>query len=112
MHATVGKHRRGILHRDLKLENILFENNHKDAKIRLIDFGLSKMFDRAVLGNNAIGSAYTLSPEIASGRGIYTEKTEVWSIGVIAWILLAGDFPFLKGKEDMENKEKMMENKL
>ena len=110
LRAIIYMHRRGILHRDLKLENILFENNHKDAKIRLIDFGLSKMFDRAVLGDNAIGSAYTLSPEIASGRGIYTEKTEVWSIGVIAWILLAGDFPFLKGKEDMENKEKM--NKL
>ena len=94
--------------RDLKLENIMFESGAKDARIRLIDFGLSKTFDRAVEGRKAIGTAYTLSPEIAKNENAeYTEKTEMWSIGVIAWILLAGDFPFLKEEKDLSDKDKL-----
>ena len=84
-----------------------FENGNKDARIRLIDFGLSKTFDRAIQGRKATATAYTLSPEIAKNEDAeYTEKTEVWSIGVIAWILLAGDFPFLKEEKDLSDKEK------
>ena len=108
LRALAYMHRRGILHRDLKLENIMFENGNKDARIRLIDFGLSKTFDRAVQGRKAIGTAYTLSPEIAKDENSeYTEKTEVWSIGIIAWILLAGDFPFLKEEKDLSDKNKL-----
>ena len=111
LRAVAYMHRRGILHRDLKLENIMFENGNKDARIRLIDFGLSKTFDRAVQGRKAIGTAYTLSPEIARDENAeYTDRTEVWSIGVIAWILLAGDFPFLKEENDLSDKRKL--NKL
>lgn len=108
LRAVSYMHRRGILHRDLKLENIMFESGAKDARIRLIDFGLSKTFDRAVQGRKAIGTAYTLSPEIAKNENAeYTEKTEMWSIGVIAWILLAGDFPFLKEEKDLSDKGKL-----
>jgi len=108
LRAVAYIHRRGILHRDLKLENIMFESGAKDARIRLIDFGLSKTFDRAVEGRKAIGTAYTLSPEIAKNENAeYTEKTEMWSIGVIAWILLAGDFPFLKEEKDLSDKDKL-----
>jgi len=111
LRAVAYMHRRGILHRDLKLENIMFENGNKDARIRLIDFGLSKTFDRAVQGRKAIGTAYTLSPEVARDEDAeYTDRTEVWSIGVIAWILLAGDFPFLKEEKDLSDKNKL--NKL
>eukprot|EP00592_Proboscia_alata_P020993 CAMPEP_0194421088 /NCGR_PEP_ID=MMETSP0176-20130528/20337_1 /TAXON_ID=216777 /ORGANISM="Proboscia alata, Strain PI-D3" /LENGTH=695 /DNA_ID=CAMNT_0039229031 /DNA_START=87 /DNA_END=2171 /DNA_ORIENTATION=+ len=107
LQAVTYIHRRGVLHRNLKLENILYENGSQSARIRLIDFGLSKTFDRGVQGRKAISTAYTLSPEIASENGTYTEKTEIWSIGVMSWILLAGDFPFLREEEDLKDKEKL-----
>jgi len=100
-------HRLDICHRDLKLENILYENSSANSSIRLIDFGLSQKYDQ--LRNQkdkAIGAAYTLSPEIASSTGRYTQKSDIWSIGVIVWILLAGDFPFMKEMTDLEDKEK------
>mmetsp|Transcript_12801 Transcript_12801/g.19847 ORF Transcript_12801/g.19847 Transcript_12801/m.19847 type:complete len:409 (+) Transcript_12801:72-1298(+) len=103
-------HKRGVYHRDLKMENVLYENSKYDASIRLIDFGLSQTYDRAQVSRKAIGTAYTLSPEIASGTATYTDKTDMWAVGVIAWILLAGDYPFVKEADDLEDKFKL--NKL
>lgn len=88
----------------------MYENTDSDATIRLIDFGLSQAFDRAQVSRQAIGTAYTLSPEIASGLGSYTDKSDMWAVGVIVWILLAGDFPFVKRVEELEDKTKL--NKL
>lgn len=100
-------HRLDICHRDLKLENILYENSSANSSIRLIDFGLSQKYDQLRDGKEkAIGAAYTLSPEIASNTGRYTQKSDIWSIGVIVWVLLAGDFPFLKEMTELLDKEK------
>jgi calcium-dependent protein kinase len=100
-------HVRGICHRDLKMENILYENSSKQSTIRLIDFGISQTYEKTEGERKPYGgAAYTLSPEVASG-GEYTSKSDVWSIGVIVWILLAGDYPFLKTEEDLKNDEKM-----
>jgi len=55
----------------------------------------------------AVGTAYTMSPEIASGEGKYTQKTDVWALGVVAWILLAGDAPFVKEEDDLKDKNKL-----
>lgn len=100
-------HVRGICHRDLKMENILYENSSKQSTIRLIDFGISQTYEKKEGERKPYGgAAYTLSPEVASG-GEYTSKSDVWSIGVIVWILLAGDYPFLKTEEDLKNDEKM-----
>jgi|AntRauTorckE5430_2_1112549.scaffolds.fasta_scaffold05155_2 calcium-dependent protein kinase len=98
-------HRRGICHRDLKMENILYEDGSPNSPIRLIDFGLSQTFNKSDSKQKA--AAYCLSPEIAGQTGQYTEKSDVWSIGVIAWILLAGDYPFLKTLEDMKDEKRM-----
>ena len=100
-------HVRGICHRDLKMENILYENSSKQSTIRLIDFGISQTYEKQEGTKKPYGgAAYTLSPEVASG-GEYTSKSDVWSIGVIVWILLAGDYPFLKTQEDLKNEDKM-----
>lgn len=95
-------HKRGICHRDLKMENILYESKKKDSTIRLIDFGLSHTYDRIDQKQKYVGAAYTLSPEVLA-RQPYTEKSDVWSIGVIIWILIAGDFPFIRNYDDLKN---------
>jgi len=108
LRALAYLHRNGICHRDIKLENILYESGSKEASVRLIDFGLSQAFDRAAeKSRRAVGTAYTMSPEIAGGDGKYTYKTDMWSLGVVAWILLAGDAPFVKGADDLKDKAKL-----
>lgn len=107
LRALAYMHGRGVVHRDLKLENILYENKKPLATIRLIDFGLSKTYDRAELSRKAMGTCYTLSPEIASKTGTYTNKSDIWSLGVCAWVLLAGDFPFIRTEADLDDKFKL-----
>lgn len=101
-------HRMGICHRSLKLENILYENGSTNSSIRLIDFGLSQKYDRLHDSKEKEigGTAYTLSPEIVSKSGPYTKKSDVWSVGIIVWVLLSGDYPFLRNMDELEDKDK------
>mmetsp|Transcript_15992 Transcript_15992/g.44227 ORF Transcript_15992/g.44227 Transcript_15992/m.44227 type:complete len:609 (-) Transcript_15992:496-2322(-) len=85
-------HANNIVHRDLKLENFLFDDK-ESISVQLIDFGLSKHFDPDGCNlNDAVGTPYTVAPEII--RGEYNEKVDVWAIGVITYLLLCGDSPF------------------
>eukprot|EP00520_Triparma_pacifica_P003563 CAMPEP_0118651952 /NCGR_PEP_ID=MMETSP0785-20121206/11057_1 /TAXON_ID=91992 /ORGANISM="Bolidomonas pacifica, Strain CCMP 1866" /LENGTH=509 /DNA_ID=CAMNT_0006544433 /DNA_START=26 /DNA_END=1551 /DNA_ORIENTATION=+ len=86
-------HSRNITHRDLKFENIMFENNGPQAEIKVIDFGLSKKF----MPSNphlmeGVGTIYTMAPQVL--QGLYTEKADLWSVGVIAFMLLCSEMPF------------------
>ena len=94
-------HQRGICHRDLKMENILYESNAANSSIRLIDFGLSYTYGTTDTKQKFMGAAYTLSPEVLS-KNPYTFKSDIWSIGVIIWKILSGDFPFIKEYEDLK----------
>jgi hypothetical protein len=85
-------HEKGIVHRDIKLENYLFESAAPDAPLKLIDFGLSKHFDERESMRQVVGSAYYTAPEVLNGG--YDERCDVWSIGVIAYMLLCGSPPF------------------
>ena len=107
LQALAYMHRRDIRHCDIKLENVLYKNGGKDSTIRLIDFGLSNKFDQSKKKCRTTSTAYTLSPEMAKGSGLYTEKTDMWSVGVVAWILLAGDAPFLRTDNDLKKKENL-----
>lgn len=98
-------HKRGICHRDLKMENILYEDGSPNSTIRLIDFGLSQTYD-ITRDSKQKGAAYCLSPEVAGNTAPYTGKSDVWSVGVIIWILLAGDYPFLKEWDDLKDDKK------
>ena len=82
---------KNICHRDLKPENILYLNpgSEKDNRIKIIDFGLSQAIDKL---KTKVGTAYYVSPEILKGK--YTHLCDVWSAGVILYILLSGDPPF------------------
>ena len=92
-------HANNIAHRDLKYENILFVNNSPRSDIKLIDFGLSKVYGMSGVGNGSpetltegVGTIYTMAPEVL--KGSYTKQADVWSVGVIAYMLLSSQMPF------------------
>ena len=76
-----------------------------NSPIKLIDFGLSNKFTKGMKMQQACGTVYTAAPEILLKRG-YTEKTDIWSVGVIAFILLSNEYPFLKDMEELEDEVK------
>eukprot|EP00586_Coscinodiscus_wailesii_P003692 CAMPEP_0172487786 /NCGR_PEP_ID=MMETSP1066-20121228/17001_1 /TAXON_ID=671091 /ORGANISM="Coscinodiscus wailesii, Strain CCMP2513" /LENGTH=883 /DNA_ID=CAMNT_0013254611 /DNA_START=232 /DNA_END=2883 /DNA_ORIENTATION=+ len=85
-------HSKGVVHRDLKLENFLFMTQEDDSELKMIDFGLSKHFKKGEFQDQAVGTPYTVAPEVI--RGKYDERCDVWAIGVITYLLLSGDPPF------------------
>lgn len=85
-------HSKGIVHRDLKLENFLFSTKDKNSELKLIDFGLSKYFAKGEVLSEAVGTPYTIAPETILGR--YDERVDLWAIGVITYLLLSGETPF------------------
>ena len=100
-------HNHKICHRDLKPENLLYlnEGSEKDNRLKVIDFGLSQSIDKL---KTKVGTAYYVSPEILEGK--YTELCDIWSAGVILYILLSGDPPF-NGPSDAAIYKKISERK-
>jgi calcium-dependent protein kinase len=96
--AVAFLHTRHICHRDLKLENWVLESG-KDvwSKLKLIDFGLSTHFTPGHKLSRVVGSSYYVAPEVL--KKSYTEACDLWSLGVIVYMLLSGAPPFY-GKND------------
>lgn len=92
-------HSKSICHRDMKPENILLDSKAATNTIKVIDFGASQKFDPAKKMNQIYGTAYYIAPEIL--KSDYNEKCDVWSVGVILFILLSGRPPF-GGDNDKE----------
>jgi calcium-dependent protein kinase len=97
-------HDLGIVHRDLKPENALIDKEMNNT-IKIIDFGTAVKFDKEKeLLKTRHGTSYYIAPEVIAES--YNEKCDVWSIGVMLYILLSGLPPF-NGKEDEEIMEKV-----
>jgi len=86
-------HDMGIVHRDLKPENLLYSSKAADAEIKVADFGLAKLLKESDMMATACGTPGYVAPEILQG-GPYTDKVDLWSLGVITYILLCGFPPF------------------
>jgi calcium-dependent protein kinase len=76
------------VHRDLKPENLLLDNmaNSSQVRVKIIDFGTSCVIDFGQLLDEKLGTPYYIAPEIL--RNEYNEKCDLWSIGVIMYVLL------------------------
>ncbi|CAJ2676742.1 calcium-dependent protein kinase SK5 [Trifolium pratense] len=85
-------HSLGVMHRDLKPENFLFDTVHEDAKLKATDFGLSVFYKPGESFSDVVGSPYYVAPEVL--RKLYGPESDVWSAGVILYILLSGVPPF------------------
>ena len=84
-----------IIHRDLKPENILIVNRNKKnnyPNIKIGDFGMSKMVEKDSLQNKIVGTIYYVAPEVILKK--YNEKCDIWSCGVIMYVLLSKKPPF------------------
>ncbi|KAL3828247.1 hypothetical protein ACJIZ3_017049 [Penstemon smallii] len=92
MEAIAHCHSRGVAHRDIKPDNILF-NNYNELK--LADFGSAECFQNGGLMSGIVGTPYYVAPEVVAGRE-YNEKVDVWSAGVILYIMLSGFPPFYR----------------
>jgi len=110
LEAVAYLHDNGVVHRDIKPENILFESKAEDADVKLIDFGLSRRHQKGESPmTNPVGTAYYMSPELLAKQ--YGSATDLWSVGVVAYVLLCG-FPPFNGRSDGEIQESTRRNRL
>ncbi|PTU22606.1 hypothetical protein P175DRAFT_0507427 [Aspergillus ochraceoroseus IBT 24754] len=84
-------HRNSIVHRDLKIENILIS---KTGDIKIIDFGLSNLFSPKSLLKTFCGSLYFAAPELLKAREYTGPEVDVWSFGIVLYVLVCGKVPF------------------
>ncbi|XP_016507827.1 calcium-dependent protein kinase 28-like isoform X2 [Nicotiana tabacum] len=91
-------HLHGLVHRDMKPENFLFKSPKEDSPLKATDFGLSDFIRPGKKFQDIVGSAYYVAPEVLKRRS--GPESDVWSIGVITYILLCGRRPFWDKTED------------
>ena len=103
-------HNRDLVHRDIKPENIVFAHDGEDSDIKLIDFGLSRSHpEDSKPMTNPVGTSYYMAPEVLERN--YTRSCDVWSVGVVAYILLCGYPPF-NGSDEARIQEAILAGKL
>ncbi|PKI63096.1 hypothetical protein CRG98_016498 [Punica granatum] len=91
-------HLHGLVHRDMKPENFLFKSAREDSPLKATDFGLSDFIKPGKKFQDIVGSAYYVAPEVLKRKS--GPESDVWSIGVITYILLCGRRPFWDKTED------------
>nr|XP_041566865.1 calcium/calmodulin-dependent protein kinase type IV-like isoform X1 [Taeniopygia guttata] len=92
-------HQNGVVHRDLKPENLLYADLSPEAPLKIGDFGLSKILDEQDTMKTVCGTPGYCAPEILHG-GPYGPEVDMWSVGVITYILLCGFEPFFDPRGD------------
>ena len=83
----------GIVHRDLKLENIMMSDTSNTAKPKIVDFGLAKIIGPSETADEPFGTLGYVAPEVLKKKP-YTFSCDVWSLGCILYALLSGSLPF------------------
>lgn len=90
-------HSHNVLHRDLKPENLLLVDNQKNSPLKVIDFGISRLVNNPISPARRYGQPHYTAPEVFNA--VFTEKSDIWSCGVILYVMLCGYLPFLGNKE-------------
>lgn len=95
-------HEHHVAHRDIKPENFLLSDSSDAAELKLTDFGLSTFVaSKDTVIRDACGSAYYIAPEVFQRR--YTQACDLWSLGVVLYLLLSGTVPFgAEAEEEMQ----------
>jgi calcium-dependent protein kinase len=92
-------HQMNIVHRDIKPKNMMVSNKKDEIEIKLVDFGTATIFSRKKPLTNRVGTPIYMAPEVLKGN--YFNECDLWSCGVILYILLGGNPPF-DGKNPQE----------
>ena len=92
VNAVLYCHLNGIVHRDIKSDNILFLHSKIDSPVKLIDFGISVKFEKETKLREKTGTVLYIAPEVI--KGSYDEKCDIWSLGVLMYMMLSGLPPF------------------
>mmetsp|Transcript_45914 Transcript_45914/g.107726 ORF Transcript_45914/g.107726 Transcript_45914/m.107726 type:complete len:482 (+) Transcript_45914:231-1676(+) len=100
-------HKKNVIHRDIKLDNVLVD---MDGNLRVCDFGLSAMVDDSdSMLKTQVGTLYYAAPEILKGKGYLGPPADVWSLGVLLYVMTLGRYPFNSVvKQQREIKHKIM----
>ena len=88
------------MHRDLKLDNLMLKKKEDLSSLKIIDFGIGQFIDQKHWILTKCGSPSYIAPEVFSGK-MYTEKCDVFSVGIICYILITEEMPF--DAEEMED---------
>ncbi|KAF5391001.1 hypothetical protein D9757_003970 [Collybiopsis confluens] len=102
--AVAYLHEKGIVHRDLKLENVLLDER---CRVKLGDFGFTREFESGVLMETFCGTTGYASPEMLQGKKYFGAEVDIWSLGVILYCLLTGTLPF-DDDDDATMREKVI----
>jgi len=109
LEAVAHMHSQGVVHRDLKPQNLMLQDNRDDWHIKVVDFGMAKRCKSAKTGvgrgrlTSICGTPQYMAPEIFQEQD-YGEKVDIWAVGVIAYILLSGWPPFIDLEDDSEER--------
>jgi serine/threonine protein kinase len=85
---------RNIAHRDVKAENIIVNDDDGEIKVKLIDFGLACKFDPNKGMRRVAGTRTYLAPEMLQQKDPYSEKVDMWGIGILLYIMMTGYVPY------------------
>ena len=89
-------HKKGFIHRDLKPENICIRSGQG---IKIIDFGTARKFTYGKKLRQIIGTPFYMAPEIFNDKK-YNEKADIWSIGIVMYIILTGKAPYFGNNDE------------
>jgi serine/threonine protein kinase len=106
-------HQKNIVHRDIKLENVLMATDQKDdLTLKVTDFGFATVFDPKVGMTESMGSPVYMAPELVN-KQTYGSAVDIWAAGILLHMLIIGDPPFLAGsKKELFMMIKKLEVKL
>jgi len=96
--AVSHMHSKNVVHRDLKYENVMFVSSYPESQVRIIDFGSSKLFRPNDYLQTVVGSIPYMAPQVFNGK--YTAQADLWSVGVLAYMLLSSQLPFVGDSRD------------